>query len=126
MRKYLANTGAGVDEEETCAARVYKRAIEVLDDAILRQPFCMTVDCFDPHEPWSPPSKYIDMYGDPDYEGPEIGVTRYGNSSYLTPEELRRLHAVYAAEVTMTDHWLGKFLDASASRSSTRTRSSCC
>ena len=85
MRKYLANTGAGVDEEETCAARVYKRAIEVLDDAILRQPFCMTVDSFDPHEPWSPPRKYLDMYGDPDYKGPEIGVTRYGNSSYLTP-----------------------------------------
>ena len=112
MRKYLANTGAGVDEEQTCAARVYKKAIEVLDDAILRQPFCMTVDCFDPHEPWSPPRKYIDMYGDPEYEGPEIGVTRYGNSSYLTPEQLRRLHAVYAAEVTMTDHWLGKFLEA--------------
>ena len=111
MRKYLANSGAGVDEEETCAARVYKRAIEVLDDAIVRQPFCLTVDCFDPHEPWSPPRKYIDMYGDPDYEGPEIGVTRYGNSSYLTPEELRRLHAVYAAEVTMTDHWLGRFLE---------------
>ena len=112
MRAYLANNGGGVDEEQTCAARVYKKAIDVLDDAVLRQPFCMTVDSFDPHEPWSPPSKYIDMYGDPGYEGPEIGVTRYGNSSYLTPEQLRRLHAVYAAEVTMTDHWLGKFLDA--------------
>ena len=41
----------------------------------------MTIDSFDPHEPWSPPRKYIDMYGDPDYEGPEIGVTRYGNST---------------------------------------------
>ena len=112
MRKYLANTGEGVDEEQTCAARVYKKAIDVLDDAVVRQPFCMTVDCFDPHEPWSPPPKYIDMYGDPDYEGPEIGVTRYGNSDYLTQEQLRRLHAVYAAEVTMTDHWLGRFLEA--------------
>jgi arylsulfatase A-like enzyme len=112
MRKYLANTGEGVDEEQTCAARVYKKAIEALDDAIIRQPFCMTVDCFDPHEPWSPPKKYIDMYGDPDYEGPEIGVTRYGASDYLTQEQLRRLHDVYAAEVTMTDHWLGQFLEA--------------
>jgi arylsulfatase A-like enzyme len=112
MRKYLANTGEGVDEELTCAARVYKKAIEVLDDVILHEPFCLTVDSFDPHEPWSPPRKYIDMYGDPTYDGPEIGVTRYGNSSYLTEEQLRRVHAVYAAEVTMTDHWLGQFLDA--------------
>jgi len=112
MRKYLANTGAGEDEEQTCAARVYKKAAEVLDDALLRQPFCLTVDCFDPHEPWSPPRKYIDMYGDPDYQGSEIGVTRYGSSDYLTEDEIRRLHAVYAAEVTMTDQWLGTFLEA--------------
>ena len=51
------------------------------------------------------------MYGDPDYEGPEIGVTRYGLSGYLTKDELRRLRAVYAAELTMTDRWLGHFMD---------------
>jgi arylsulfatase A-like enzyme len=78
---------------------------------LLHQPFALVVDSFDPHEPWSPPRKYIDMYGDPGYEGPEIGVTRYGGSGYLTEEQLRRLRAVYAAEVTMTDRWLGTFLD---------------
>jgi arylsulfatase A-like enzyme len=110
MRKYLANTGAGVDEEETCAARVYKAAADLLDEARLRQPFALTVDCFDPHEPWSPPRKYVDMYGDPDYRGPEIGVTRYG-FSHFSEEQLRRLHAIYAGEVTMTDRWLGHFLE---------------
>ena len=111
MRKYLANTGAGVDEEDTCAARVYKAGADILEEARLRQPFALTVDCFDPHEPWSPPRKYIDMYGDPDYRGPEIGVTRYGFAKYFTDEQLRRLHAVYAGEATMTDRWLGHFLD---------------
>ena len=111
MRKYLANTGAGVDEEETCAARLCKNAADLLEEARLRQPFALTVDCFDPHEPWSPPRKYIDMYGDPDYRGPEIGVTRYGFAKYFTEEQLRRLHAVYAAETTMTDRWLGHFMD---------------
>jgi arylsulfatase A-like enzyme len=109
MRKYLANTGAGVDEEETCAARVYKAGADLLEEARLRQPFALTVDCFDPHEPWSPPRKYIDMYGDPGYRGPEIGVTRYG-FSHFSEEQLRRLHAVYAGETTMTDRWLGHFL----------------
>jgi arylsulfatase A-like enzyme len=111
MRKYLANTGAGVDEEQTCAARVYKEAAKLLDDAVVHQPFALVVDCFDPHEPWSPPRQYIEMYGDPGYEGPEIGVTRYGGSDYLTEAQQRRLRAVYAAEVTMTDRWLGTFLE---------------
>jgi arylsulfatase A-like enzyme len=111
MRKYLANTGGGVDEEQTCAARVFKEAAAMLDDVKGREPFALVVDCFDPHEPWSPPRKYLDMYGDPDYDGPEIGVTRYGLSGYLTKEELRRLRTVYAAELTMTDRWLGHFMD---------------
>jgi arylsulfatase A-like enzyme len=111
MRKYLANTGEGKDEEETCAARVFMGARDMLDDARRRQPFALTVDCFDPHEPWSTPKKYLDMYGDPDYEGPEVGVTPYGFARNFTPELLRRLHAAYAGEVTMTDHWLGHFMD---------------
>ena len=28
MRKYLANTGEGADEEQTCAARVFKEATD--------------------------------------------------------------------------------------------------
>ena len=31
----------------------------------------LVVDTFEPHEPWTPPRHYIDMYGDPDYHGPE-------------------------------------------------------
>jgi arylsulfatase A-like enzyme len=111
MRKYLANSGGGVNEEETCAARVYKTAADTLDEARLRQPFCMVVDCFDPHEPWSPPPKYVDMYKDPSYTGPNIGVTKYGFARNFTPEQIRHLHAIYAAEVTMTDRWLGHFMD---------------
>jgi arylsulfatase A-like enzyme len=111
MRKYLANSGRGENEEETVAARIYKDAANVLEDAQRRQPFAMVVDCFDPHEPWSPPREYIDMYADPSYDGQEIGVTRYGFAENFTPELLRRLHAIYAAEVTLTDRWLGHFMD---------------
>ena len=110
MRKYLANSGGGVNEEETCAARLYKQAADTLDEARLRQPFCLTVDCFDPHEPWSPPPKYVDMYKDPSYEGPNIGVTKYGFARNFSDAEIRHLHAIYAAELTMTDAWLGRFM----------------
>jgi arylsulfatase A-like enzyme len=111
MRKYLANSGGGVDEEETVAARVFRESANTLEEARLRQPFCLTIDCFDPHEPWSPTPKYVDMYRHPEYRGPNIGVTNYGFARNWTPELLRHLHAIYAAEVTQTDVWLGHFLD---------------
>jgi arylsulfatase A-like enzyme len=111
MRKYLANSGGGVHEEETVAARTFKEAANTLEEARLRQPFCLTIDCFDPHEPWSPTPKYVDMYKEAGYVGPNIGVTNYGFARRWTPELLRHLNAIYAAEVTQTDVWLGHFLD---------------
>jgi arylsulfatase A-like enzyme len=111
MRKYLANSGGGVDEEETVAARIFREAANTLEEARLRQPFCLTIDCFDPHEPWSPTPKYVDMYKEAGYDGPNIGVTDYGFARNWTPALLRHLHAIYAAEVTLTDVWLGHFLD---------------
>lgn len=112
MKKNLANTGYGREEEESDAARVFTEANRQLEDAVRRdQRFALVIDCFDPHEPWSPPKHYIDLYGDPTYRGPEIGTVDYGPSNYLSKDELRRAHADYGAAVTMTDRWLGTFLD---------------
>jgi len=112
MRKNLANTGYGRDEEQSDAARVFGEARNQLD-ALARggQPFVLTIDSFDPHEPWSPTQEYIDLYGDPDYDGSGIGVVRYGGSDYLSTDELRRARACYAASTTQTDRWLGHFMD---------------
>lgn len=112
MKKNLANTGYGRDDEQSDAARVFGEATLQLEAAARDgRKFALVVDCFDPHEPWSPPKEYIDLYGDPEYEGPEIGTFDYGPSSSLSRDELRRAHADYAAAVTMTDRWLGTFLD---------------
>jgi arylsulfatase A-like enzyme len=112
MKKNLANTGYGRDERESDAARVFTEAARQLEDASRRGgPFALTVDCFDPHEPWTPPREYIELYGDPGYEGPEVAVVDYGQSDYMSKDELRRAHADYAAAVTMTDRWLGEFMD---------------
>ena len=62
--------GRGRGEEQTCAARVYKEAIDALDAARLRQPFCLTVDCFDPHEPWSPAAEVHPHVQRPGLRGP--------------------------------------------------------
>jgi arylsulfatase A-like enzyme len=112
MRKYLANTGYGQDDSESNAARVFGEAGKLLDEAAGNQPFALVVDSFDPHEPWSPTEQYVDLYADPTYHGPNPGTARYTRwESYLDEGELRQMRAVYSAALTITDKWLGSFLD---------------
>jgi arylsulfatase A-like enzyme len=115
VRRYVANGRYSHDERHSFAARVFTDARRVLDQAATRRPFAMVVDTYEPHEPWTPPRRYVDMYGDPGYHGREPGMPRYGRvSEYMhgNPSRLlARMRALYAAEVTMTDRWLGVLLD---------------
>jgi arylsulfatase A-like enzyme len=115
MRKYLANGGYAHDERRSFAAKVFTDATRLLDRAARNRPFAMVVDTYEPHEPWTPPRRYINLYDDPDWRGPEPGQPRYGRVdgwAHGDPSRLlRRMHALYKAEVTMTDRWLGVFLD---------------
>ena len=116
VRRYLANGRYAHDETNSFAARVFRDAARVLETAKRQRPFALVVDTFEPHEPWTPPRKYVDMYGDPDYRGPEPARPYYAPvGRYLSGPRgqvlLSRMKALYAAEVTMTDRWLGVFLD---------------
>jgi arylsulfatase A-like enzyme len=112
MRHYLAMNGYAKDESKHAVARVFRSGASLLKGAAdQRRPFCLVVDSFVPHEPWAPPRKYLDLYGDPDYRGVEVGMVHYGESDYLTETHLRRLRVNYKACVTMTDRWLGRLLD---------------
>jgi arylsulfatase A-like enzyme len=113
---YLANSRYWDDEQRSFAARVFDGATQLLEEAARRRPFALMVDAYEPHEPWTPPPRYLRMYGDPDWRGPEPAMPHYSRtSSWLSPAErapvLRRLRALYAAEITMTDRWLGVLLD---------------
>jgi arylsulfatase A-like enzyme len=111
-RQYLANTrGRRRTEEDWFAPQVFLRAIELLEGASRRQPFFLLVDNYDPHEPWDPPERYSRLYDPGGYPDPEPFTSRYGKDDYLTGEQLGRMRNLYAAEVTMTDHWLGNFLE---------------
>jgi arylsulfatase A-like enzyme len=90
---------------------VFTGAGDYLEHIKEAQPFFLLVDSFDPHEPWDPPRKYVDLYGDPDYSGREPTVPNYSDASWITKEELKRMRALYAGEITMTDAWLGRFLE---------------
>lgn len=116
VRQYLANGNYSHDERRSFAARVFRDGMRLLEVGARRRPFALVVDSFQPHEPWTPPRKYIKLYGDPDWRGREPAMPRYDRvDSYLSGPRgerlLRRMRALYAAEVTMTDRWLGVFLD---------------
>jgi arylsulfatase A-like enzyme len=111
MRRFLANTGYGRDDSESGAARVYRNAIKLMEEAADKQPFALVVDSFDPHEPWSPPQQFVRLYADPSYDGANPGTAVYGRAdSYLRVPELRQMRAVYAAALTIGDKWLGEFM----------------
>ena len=110
VRQYLANTKNRKGEEDYFAPRVFERSREFLELAREAQPFFLVVDSFDPHEPWDPPEEYVKMYSD-GYDGPEPIVPNYSGDSWISSPELERMRALYAGEVTMTDRWLGRFLN---------------
>jgi arylsulfatase A-like enzyme len=114
--RYLANGNYAHDETRSFSARVFRSAADELDVARRHRPFALVVDTFEPHEPWTPPRRYVDLYGDPDYRGVEpIRQLNLPADRYLPDDErattLERMRALYAAEVTLTDRWLGVFMD---------------
>jgi arylsulfatase A-like enzyme len=113
VHRFLAAAGTYWDDESrSCAAKVFSAGAEVLLTAAAHQPFAVVADTYEPHEPWTPPRDYIDLYGDAAYRGPEPCTSRYARvSEWLSRQRagpvLRRIRDLYAAEVTMTDRWLG-------------------
>jgi len=111
--QYLRNATRFKSEEDHCTARVITECIHWLERITKKQKdrLLLWVDCFDPHEPWDPPSPYREMY-DPDYRGHEIIDPVPGPvEGYMTEDELRHTHALYAGNITFVDKWIGLLLD---------------
>lgn len=111
MRQHLANVDGARDERDSCAARVFGFGIDALLAGMRNKPFALVVDCFDPHEPWTPPRRYLDLYTDRGYRGSLPGNVQYAHADYMDESAVKRLPGVYGASVTMADAWLGRFLD---------------
>lgn len=96
-------------EEDWIPAKTALEASRWLEENCGRK-FFLYVDFFDPHEPWDPPRWYVDMY-DPGYEGEEVIYPQYGPCDYLSRDELLHVRALYAAEATLVDRWVGFLLE---------------
>jgi arylsulfatase A-like enzyme len=110
VEQYLRNTAGRRSLEDWFAPQVIREASDWLEKHHARSPFFLWVDIFDPHEPWDPPRELVDLY-DPDGTGEDVIYPAYGQSSRYSAEDLKRIRALYAAEVTMVDREIGKLLD---------------
>jgi arylsulfatase A-like enzyme len=114
VREYLSYNRAGRGEEEYLAARVFGGGIDFLEQAAFkRQPFALVIDCFDVHEPWDPPDSYLREYArikPGGYRPLQPFPTPYGHTRDLSRATLDLARAMYAAEITFLDAWLGRFL----------------
>lgn len=110
MRQYLMNTIGRENEEDYHCARTLRAAMTWLEQNMNNPPFMMFVDIFDPHEPWDAPPRFQNMYHD------SIPFERYlfgygMDFRDIRPEDYDILRALYAAEVTFVDMWIGRFCD---------------
>ena len=110
--QYVANTDGRTSEDDWLAPQVFSQAATWLDNAADLGPFFLLVDSFDPHEPWDPPDRYIELYDEATFDGPDPVTPFYGGSGYLEERQLERMRLLYAAEISMVDAWLGRFLEA--------------
>lgn len=111
ITQYLRNVSTRQSESDYFVAQTMTKAIAWLESVHDAGRFYLHIDSFDPHEPWDPPTTYVDLY-DPGYVGDEVIFPIYAPPAYLSPAELRHVRALYAGEVTLVDRWFGELLAA--------------
>lgn len=116
LRNYLQVTAGQDGEADYNAPRVFTEASRWLERAVrAEQPFALVVDSFDPHEPWDPPQSYIRRYGKGRANGvkpiqPFPSPGSNVRDARISRAVLDRARNLYAAELTLVDAWLGRFL----------------
>ncbi len=109
--QYLANTAYVNSEEDTTTAKVFRWAMNFIEDNRHVQPFYLMVDCWDPHEAWEAPDSYLEMYAKPGYKGRTILHPQYAPvDEQMNEEELEHTIANYCGLVTLVDTWFGHFI----------------
>ena len=75
----------------------------------MRKRLFLTVESFDPHEPWFVPEHYRRRYDDGD--GREQVISPYAEMPWLPPDLVTRTRANYAGLVEMCDRWFGHLIE---------------
>lgn len=114
--QYLQNVSSRRFESDYFVAQTMTAAVKWLElNYDQHEKFFLHVDTFDPHEPWDPPLWYTKMY-EPTYEGEAVMGAAYvpgfrrPTTDCMPEDDLNRIRAMYAGEVTLVDRWIGMLL----------------
>jgi arylsulfatase A-like enzyme len=110
IQQCIMNIHGRRKEEDYFAPRVLKEAALWLEQNQDADKLFLTVESFDPHEPWLVPPHYRRMYAKA--AGQEQVVSAYGDVSDFDRALLARTRANCSAEVTMCDRWFGYFMES--------------
>jgi arylsulfatase A-like enzyme len=110
VQQCIMNMHDRTKEEDYFSPRVLKEAALWLEQNRDADKFFLTVESFDPHEPWLVPPHYRQMYSRKD--GREQVKSGYADTSKLDSALLERTHANYSGSVTMCDRWFGHFMES--------------
>ena len=88
--------------------RTFSGGLEFLANNKDEDNWFLTIETFDPHEPFDAPPRIKELYPD-EYQGPLFDWDPYGPVTE-TPEEVAHLRACYQALVTYCDEQLGRVM----------------
>ncbi len=110
LKHNYANRTRQTSEFEMSSVRTVLAGCEFIDQFNQNDSWFLQIECFDPHEPFFVPQKYLDLYED-HYVGDVFDWPPYSPITTETPEQQEHVIKRYAALITMCDTYLGKVLD---------------
>jgi arylsulfatase A-like enzyme len=110
IQQCIMNIHDRTKEEDFFAPRVFRESALWLEQNQDAEKFFLTVESFDPHEPWLVPAHYRRMYLKE--EGQEQVKSSYSDISQWDAQWVRRTQANYSAAVTLCDRWFGYFMES--------------
>jgi arylsulfatase A-like enzyme len=113
MRQCLKNMSGREREEDYFNARVMIESARWLEQNRDAENFFLTIECFDPHEPWFVPEHYRRIYDKTNRQ--EHVISLYDETEGISPELLSRAQANYSALVSMCDRWFGYLYETTRS-----------
>ncbi len=109
IQRCITNLRGRNSEVDYFSPKVFQEASLWLEQNQDADKFFLTIESFDPHEPWLVPAHYRKMYQAED--GPEQVITYYADVPSMGPYLLERTRANYRGSVTQCDRWFGYLME---------------
>jgi arylsulfatase A-like enzyme len=109
IQQCIMNIHGRQHEVDYFSPRVFQEASLWLEQNQDAEKFFLTIESFDPHEPWLIPPHYRKMYLKED--GQEQVITSYSDVSLMDRALLERTRANYFGSVSLCDRWFGYFME---------------